>query len=161
MPLFRVYLLTILTAFLLSCERKNATSFAYKEGLFSYMEKELNLSPRTVEEGIFYFLPLESCTPCVDANLTALENLPVNKILSPVFIFSEKSISKNDYAVRCKSVCSKFNCVYDSETDYMMYKNGIVKPLLIHLKKGKIVYVQEISNFEVEKAKEYILNLSH
>jgi hypothetical protein len=158
MPLFRAYFL-IFVVFLVSCGGQDKSSFQYQEGLFSYMKEELKLEPETIEDNLFYFLPLESCTPCVEGNLQALESLPKNDALFPVFIFSEKDISQNGYAVRCKSVCNKFSCVYDSETDYMMYKNGIVKPLLIHIKKGGIIYAQEISDFEIEKAKKYVLSI--
>jgi hypothetical protein len=128
-------------------------NYAYEEGIRRYMDETHDLNFSKIDNSIFYFLELSGCDPCVQQNITLIEkNIRVD--LVPVFIGE----TLNAEWINIISTVSQANqkALFDKENKARFYELGMGKPLLIHVKKGEIVYFKAIKDSMLDEVQSYL-----
>jgi hypothetical protein len=87
-----------------------------------------------------------------------LEELP-SGLENFIPMFLGKSNKINVQSLYEDVIKEKFNrSILIEEFSIQNYKLDVTKPLLLHFKKGELVYLNNYNDFEMEDAKDYILS---
>jgi hypothetical protein len=129
--------------------------YDYLDGLASYLENELGKDIRQIESEIFYFVNMRGCETCIELNLEMLSELPKLSDVTLVLVgMSEK------YGNRIDQLGDNVNILFDEHNNIRKYETGLAKPLLLHITKGKCAKYLYVTDFEIENAKEYMIDNS-
>lgn len=144
--------------FLNSCEPSKSCEYPYFKDLSLYFKNEHQLNISLLNNAILYITPIsDNCDNCIAINLSMLENISKNNVLTPVFI---GEINEKDFE-KLNSITTNMSSHYfDKSLEIYKYQTGFGKPLLIHIVKGKCVYFMEVKDDKVEDAFEYIKKIN-
>lgn len=106
-----------------------------------------------VQDRVYYILPVNSCEQCVLMSLEMLNNIEKISTVTIVFVSSAKNKRHRDIM---KQLEGKFEVLLDMTSKIYDYETGIGKPLLIHIKNGKPLFVLEIQDNQIQKANDYL-----
>ncbi len=148
--LLKVLLGLWISLVLVACTTKE---YPYHKGVTNYLNTEHNIDIENCENQIFYFLPINECTSCQETTL----NIEMLKKIKKYHNLTIVIIDLNDD--------SKFNSdienvnnrlLFDQKSSIYKYPTGVAKPLLLHIKKGKIIYSLQVDDPKLKTAKDYI-----
>lgn len=142
----------IVALLLLQCSNSRE-SYPYIRGFSHYLRNEQKIDITSVNETIFYILPLHSCAPCAYRNVTMLENLGNCKLLK---IITVGAAEDNEMALRVSKLCANNTCLQDSSQTIFSYETGLGKPLLIHIKQGEVVHYIYVTDFKIPEVTDYL-----
>jgi len=128
--------------------------YPYIIGFSTYMKEVHGINISTLDgDNIFYFIALRSCDNCVEINLNMLLSLEESKEITIFFLGQTDSETWNN---SISMLTKKFNCKFDPKSKMLRYETGMGKPLLMHFKSSDYKYHLEVSDFEIDQAKEYL-----
>ena len=102
------------------------------------------------ENIVYYMLDLQSCDPCINANLGLLETIEMNDKLVPVMIGNPR------YGIwdsQIEKIISRFTTLEDEKSEAHFFELGMSKPLIIVVREGIVKDYMSVSDFEIDKAK--------
>ncbi len=146
-------LLIINILFVTSCNEKK--EYKHIKGIEKYLKKEFNIELSNEKNRVFYFLPVNECVSCNGTNLELkmLQSLnPKKNILLIIVGMSHNS--------RFKNQIDNLNIpkIYDLNSTIYKYKSGVSKPLLLHIKNGKVNFYLKVNDLKINDAKKYLQN---
>jgi hypothetical protein len=152
-----IFLFTILIINSCQSQKKDEKIELYSSE-FNLLKKELMPNHEILKNGIYYLIYNNSCEPCVVSNIFMLEELP-SGLENFIPMFLGKSNKINVQSLYEDVIKEKFNrSILIEEFSIQNYKLDVTKPLLLHFKKGELVYLNNYNDFEMEDAKDYILS---
>lgn len=139
-----------ISVFLTACF-ESSTKYPYIKGLKEYMHTVHKTKIDTIKNRVLYFLPVSECISCqsTELNLTMLSESRI-KNMSLILIGQESNSRFTNLINNLGGI--KF---IDKESRINYYETGILKPLLLHIKNGKVYYFLNVTDYQIEKAKKY------
>lgn len=138
-----------------NCTSNIESGYKYLNGFGLYMKSVFNVNIYNPETDImFYAILVNGCEPCVFENTKMLNSIVSNNLVL-ILVGDLKESSGYESFVKYSNKFTTFN---DKNYEIFSYETGISKPLLIHMKNGKCVKFLKVSDFDVDKAKEYIIS---
>ncbi len=135
-------------AFIFLSPACNRPVYPYEEGLIKYMQDVHKLDLEQIDELVIYLFPVDGCGPCVEMHETSFRDIKADISRFCLVLIGENAdfdIHENHLQV-----------LYDEAKASTAYRMGLGKPLLVHWKNNKVVYVLKVSDFEIEHAMNYI-----
>lgn len=123
--------------------------YRYMAGMSLYLNRVHNIDLFTSGDVIFYFLPLEGCTPCITQNIAMLTSIKTPDNLCIVTIGNEAALNPR------LSICRR-----DTTSQIFHYETGFGKPLLLHFIDGRLEKYIFVNDPDIEKAKDYLLSIA-
>ena len=137
----------------ISCNNNEA--YQYIVGLSLYLETHQAISVDQVKNTVFYILPLNSCMPCTESNINMLSFIPFKKEIKFLFVGTLDQINPSII----KNICSTNRCIFDNGKIISHYETGLGKPLLIHIKNGRVYKYIYVTDSKIDEVKNYFLLL--
>jgi hypothetical protein len=151
-----IIIVSLLVVFLtLTCCQKEIT-YKYLPGLEMYMQDVHRTVISNTEETIYYFIPVSDCNTCQSTflNLEVLNSLIIKK--PKVVVILTGLATGEAYEKAVGLLKSKYEVLTDPKDAVNAYQTGISKPLLIHMKSGKVLYYLTVTDDKVYKARQYL-----
>jgi len=150
---FKVFAFLFLV--MLSCSEKiEKNEFRYSEDFFRYLEEVHRIEYE--ENTLFYLLDLQSCDPCIDANLKMLSELDRISNLT-IILLAKPRFDKWDNEL--KKLFERQNILEDANSEAYLFELGLGKPMILYsVKKGEVFNYVSVSDFEIDKAEHFISN---
>jgi len=110
------------------------------------------------QDKIFYILPLSDCTSCqgTSLNLELLNSFENSN--DKLTILKVGQTNNPSYLDIIKKLTLKFDIINDMDNTIFNYQTGLGKPMLLHIKNGRVQYHLEITDFKIEEAGKYIMS---
>jgi hypothetical protein len=136
-----------------SCNN-HENNYLYSAGIKNYLNDILKIDIDKVDNSIMYFLPINECITCSGTSLEIdmLYQIPQQKNFKLIIIGLDKY---SRFFNRINSISQQ--TYFDNKLDITRYPTGVSKPLLIHIRNGKIDYFLKVSDQLIDKAKKYII----
>jgi len=130
--------------------------YAYFKGFSQYMMEEHKVELSKIDDSIFYILPLSDCSTCQSTllNLELLNSINTEKDNIALVLVGTTNIST--YQNLIKKITSTYMVYKDPESSIFSYPTGLAKPMILHIKNGKVIYHMEITDFHIEDAGRYL-----
>ncbi|MFT7055208.1 MAG: hypothetical protein ACJAXB_000482 [Candidatus Endobugula sp.] len=134
-----------------SCNVRQQNNFEYSEGLSSYMQRVHDFSIEKSKNQILYFLKLNSCEPCVASHLEILKSVKDKKFNLVLIGTTDQNLSE----IMANQNITIFT---DLNSEITKYRTGMGKPMIVHIKNGKIIYQKSFYDSDIEMARSYLIN---
>jgi len=130
--------------------------YSYQKGFSQYMLEVHSIDLDDLEDKIIYTIPISDCTTCQ----STLVNLELLNALDPghknLIIILAGRTNNSVYKNLIKSISSRFVILKDTENMIFNYPTGVAKPMLVHIKKGRVFHYLNIDDFKIEEAEKYV-----
>ncbi len=147
--------LIIFAFFLKSCsnEKLNHIEFArYMKEVFKIDIKKHNCN------NIYYPIHMQGCHSCLKRNIDLLLKINTSKNdFTPILVGVYRK-RKLDSLI-CK-LQKKHSCIIDKKQKIFHYRTNFAKPLLVHIKNGKIKLYKEVVDKYVPNVYKYLKNMN-
>ena len=137
---------------LISC-LKSKPNYNYTKGISEYMYAIHKIQIDTITNKVLYFLPISECVSCssTELNLKMLTELKTEN-LTPILIGVKTNSRFNTLSSSLKNIS-----LLDKESKIYMYETGVLKPLLLHIKNGKVIHFFNVDDNKIEEARKYLI----
>jgi hypothetical protein len=139
-----------------SCDSKPESQYKYEKGFKNYLSDVHDINNKIINQ-IYYIVPLYSCSPCVDKNLSFLSSLNKMKNFKIILIGESSKISHQSMV---NSITKKHNTLFDKENKAQFYELGLGKPIIIHFENEIPIHYQQIGDNQINEIHDYFNNLN-
>lgn len=146
-----MYLILLTTLVFFGCEKSQKTSYEYETGLRNYLRESLSIEFKN--DTFYYLLDLQSCDPCIDANLELLMSIPKKNNLQIIFIGEPRFQVWNNQIDLLKK---RYTILEDKNSEAHLYELGMFKPLIFLIEENTVSEFIVVSDFETDKAIEFL-----
>ena len=140
-----------------NCKKKE---YAYFKGFSNYMYEEHKVNISNSRDIIYYILPLSDCNSC-QGTLLNLEYLSsIKESLGNTILVLVGQTKNSRYKDFIDNLSASTKVLLDADNSIFDYQTGLGKPMLVHIKNGKVEHYLKITDFKIEEAGNYIMSTS-
>lgn len=139
---------------LTSCDKKEV--YPYLHGFSSYMKYEHDVDVSSINDNMFFILPLSDCESCQDtpASLELLSSIKKpQKNLTVILVGTTQNPS---FTAQIKALGTSVKILRDEKNSIYNFQTGLSKPIFLHIKKEVVVYYLNIAGTKLEKVHAYL-----
>jgi hypothetical protein len=123
-------------------------------GFEQYLKDVHQTSMEDVQDNVFYIIPLNGCEFCAVENMRSILTLTDQKII-PILVGIENSIQVEKFKAQ---ILEQRKIVLTDESSLVSkYETGFFKPIVVHIRQGKLVYYQYITDDLISDVHNYLI----
>lgn len=119
--------------------------YPYKKGLNHYMNNNYNHDIKAFNNKTLIFIHLEYCSSCIKDALFFLDSINLNNHKINLYLIGDPNYYTDNNDVLFK-LNNKFDTFTDKDSNHYSYISGIGEPLIMDIKKGKIIKYSYINS---------------
>jgi hypothetical protein len=128
--------------------------YEYMKGFERYLSEVHEISLKDVNNSVYYLIPLNGCDYCALENMRAIISTQ-NKSVVPILVGFE--ISKDIEDLKKELLQDNRKVLFDEHSKVSKYETGFFKPIVVHVKDGKLEYYKYVTDDLISDVFNYLI----